>query len=182
MPSHQCAIPQSSEGRGDGLQRRAGLASARYSGAALPRVASAPDPLGNLPAQFTSFVGRELEVGQVLELVRRRDVRLVTLTGPGGVGKTRVAIKTAECLAEDFDDGIFFVSLAPITDAALVTSAIADVLDVQEVSSVPLLRTLQAYLRDRRLLLLSWTILSTSLRPPRQLPTCLSRAPGCKCW
>jgi predicted ATPase len=134
--------------------RCTGLAKARYSCAALRRVALAPDPPNNLPAQFTSFIGRKREVSQVLELVRRPDVRLVTLTGPGGVGKTRLAIDVASRLADDFEDGVFFVSLAPKTDAALVTSTIADVLDVQEVSGVPLLRTLQAYLRDRTLLLL----------------------------
>jgi predicted ATPase len=69
------------------------------------------------------------------------------------VGKTRLAIQAARRLTDDFEDGVFFISLAPITDAALITSAIADVLDVQEVSGVPLVRTLQAYLSDRRLLL-----------------------------
>jgi predicted ATPase len=78
----------------------------------------------------------------------------VTVTGAGGVGKTCLALQVARQLLDDFADGVFFVSFAAIADPALVTAAIAQVLEVREVSSMPLLQTLQAYLRDRTLLLL----------------------------
>jgi predicted ATPase/DNA-binding CsgD family transcriptional regulator len=117
-----------------------------------PTVAKHPN---NLPAQFSTFIGREREVLEVLKLVRQDGIRLVTLTGPGGVGKTRLAMQAASHhLADTFQDGVFFVSLAPITEPTLVTSAIADALDVHEVSGTPLLSTLQAHLRDRAPLLL----------------------------
>jgi predicted ATPase/DNA-binding CsgD family transcriptional regulator len=108
----------------------------------------------NLPTQLTTFIGREQEAVKILELFRRRDIRLVTLTGPGGVGKTRLATQVARELLEDFADGVFFVSLGAIADPGLVTAAIAQVLEVREVSTMPLLPTLQVYLRDRTLLLL----------------------------
>jgi predicted ATPase/DNA-binding NarL/FixJ family response regulator len=117
-------------------------------------VATTSNPLYNAPAQFSTFIGREREVDEVLALVRQESIRLVTLTGPGGVGKTRLALQVASHLADYFEDGIFFVSLASIAEAALVTSAIAAALDVREVSSMPLLRTLQAHLRDKSILLL----------------------------
>jgi predicted ATPase/DNA-binding NarL/FixJ family response regulator len=120
----------------------------------LPRLATRSNPPNNLPAQFSTFIGREREVVEVLELLRRPGVRLVTLTGPGGVGKTRLAIHAAGGLDADFEDGVFWVSLASIAEPSLLTSAIAETLDVREVRGVSLLRTLQASLRDRMLLLL----------------------------
>jgi predicted ATPase/DNA-binding CsgD family transcriptional regulator len=100
----------------------------------------------------SSFVGREQALVELHQLLG--SARLVTLTGPGGVGKTRLALQVASRLGDDFADGVFFVSLAPIVDAALVTPAIAQVLGVREVSAIPLLQTLQAYLHGRALLLL----------------------------
>ena len=81
----------------------------------------------NLPRPASSFVGRELEVGEVLSLVRERG-RLVTLTGPGGSGKTRLAIEAASELVPDFTGGVFWVPLAPLRDPELVTEAIAQTL------------------------------------------------------
>src|SRR5713226_3075591 len=86
----------------------------------------------NLPAQLTPFIGREAEVTAVCALLRRPEVRLLTLTGTGGVGKTRLAFQVAADLLEDFADGVYFVSLAPISDPDLVTSAIAHTLGVRE--------------------------------------------------
>jgi predicted ATPase len=81
-------------------------------------------------------------------------VRLVTLTGPGGVGKTRLGLQVATELRDDFADGLCFVPLAPVSDPDLVVPTIAQVLGIQEAGGGPVLKMLQAYGRDRRLLLL----------------------------
>jgi predicted ATPase len=113
-----------------------------------------PTPEGNLPAQLTPLVGREEEAEAVSGLLRRPEVRLVTLSGPGGVGKTRLAVRVAEDLAGDFADGVHFVSLAPIWDPALVVSTIAKALGIKEAGQRPLLELLEIYLSDKQLLLL----------------------------
>ena len=82
--------------------------------------------INNLPAQPTPLVGRERELGEVRDLLRTEGVRLLTLTGPGGIGKTRLGLQVAAELLDEFEDGVFFVALAPITDPALVASAIAE--------------------------------------------------------
>ncbi len=108
----------------------------------------------NLPAQLTALIGREQEVVAVATLLRRSNVRLVTLTGPGGVGKTRLSLQAAAELVDDFAHGVYFVDLAPIREPNLVTSAIAATLRVRESGGQPLLAALKDYLRDKRLLLL----------------------------
>jgi predicted ATPase/class 3 adenylate cyclase len=105
----------------------------------------------NLPVQLTSFVGRETEIAEVSELLDR--VPLVTLTGPGGTGKTRLALQVAAERLTRHADGAFFVELAPITDPGLVPSAIASALTVRETADRPLLDTLKEELRDRDQLL-----------------------------
>src|SRR5262245_60464877 len=79
----------------------------------------------NLPAQPTPLIGRAREIGAVTELLCRADVRLVTLTGPGGTGKTRLALQVAAEVLDTFADGVWFVNLAPISDPGLVASTIA---------------------------------------------------------
>ncbi len=113
-----------------------------------PRTLEVPS---NLPVQVTSFVGREHETVEVVELLGRS--RLVTLTGPGGTGKTRLAIAVAERVRDGFPDGVFFVELAPIVDPALIPATVASALGVREEPSRTVVETLCAHLRDRRLLL-----------------------------
>ena len=107
--------------------------------------------LHDLPTQLTSFVGREREVAEVRRLLHA--ARLVTLTGAGGVGKTRLALRVAQDLIAEFADGGLFVPLATITDPPLVTSTVAHLLGIRESSSRPLLEMLQDVLRQRHLLL-----------------------------
>jgi predicted ATPase/class 3 adenylate cyclase/DNA-binding CsgD family transcriptional regulator len=108
----------------------------------------------NLPIQPTTFIGREQELTVVGDLLRRQEVRLLTLTGPGGIGKTRLGLQVAANLSDRFTDGVFFVNLAPLTDPELVVSTIAQALGVREQRDQPLLESLKDHLRDRHLLLL----------------------------
>jgi predicted ATPase/DNA-binding SARP family transcriptional activator len=105
----------------------------------------------NLPAQITSFIGREKEISKVLALLEAH--RLVTLTSIGGTGKTRLALKVSENLLEQFSDGVWFVELAGLGDPELVPRAIAAPLGLQESSSRSLLEHLQDHLREKELLL-----------------------------
>jgi predicted ATPase/DNA-binding transcriptional LysR family regulator len=109
-------------------------------------VTEKPPPNSNLPIQATTLVGREAEVEELTELVRGGS-RLLTLTGAGGSGKTRLALEVAGRLVDDFPDGVYFVDLAPLRDPGLVSTAIADVLALKNVDE------LEQRLRGQRLLL-----------------------------
>ena len=108
----------------------------------------------NLPTQPTPFIGREKEVAAVGQLLCREDVHLVTLTGPGGTGKTRLALQVAAELSDLFADGVYFVDLAPVSDPALVIAAIAQSLSIREVSGQPLVERLKDELQSKQMLLL----------------------------
>ena len=100
----------------------------------------------NLPVPATPFLGRERELREVSELLAREDVRLLTLTGPGGTGKTRLALQAAAERSDDYPDGVFWVALAPLRDAALVLDSAAQALGGKG--------ALAEQVGDRRLLIL----------------------------
>ena len=108
----------------------------------------------NLPLQATPLIGREREVGEVCERLGQEEVRLLTLTGPGGTGKTRLALQAAADVLEDFEDGVFFVPLAAVTDPDLFYTEIAGALGLRESRDVPLEELLKEYVGRRELLLL----------------------------
>jgi predicted ATPase len=104
-------------------------------------------PLAHLPVPATPFFGRESELAELLALLTREDVRLVTLTGPGGTGKTRLALEAAAALADGFPDGVFFVGLAPLREISAVRSAVAEAVGLGADAD------LTAWLASRRVLL-----------------------------
>jgi predicted ATPase/serine/threonine protein kinase len=103
----------------------------------------------SLPSQRTALVGRGAELASVKDMLLRSGVRLMTLTGPGGTGKTRLALQVAEDLVPHFEGGASFVNLAPIADPRLVASAVARSLGVRESGDLPLARAIAEHLRDR---------------------------------
>ena len=107
----------------------------------------------NLPTQPTPLIGREWELAELGELLARDEVRLVTLTGSGGIGKTRLALQAAAEQLEAFADGVYAVALAPVADPELVVPTIARTVDVRETPGQSLRATLDEYLRDRAMLL-----------------------------
>jgi predicted ATPase len=107
----------------------------------------------NLPLQSTPFIGREKEVQGVRSSLLRPEVRLLTLTGSGGIGKTRLALQAAAEMLHEFKDGVFFVQLTPIIDPGLVLSTVAYTLGLREAEGQPIADTLKEYLKDKQLLL-----------------------------
>jgi predicted ATPase/class 3 adenylate cyclase len=120
---------------------------------AFPPLKTLDRPAHNLPIQPTALIGREQAIVTICAMVRRTDVRHVTLTGPGGTGKTRLGLQVAAELLADFEDGVYFVNLAPLSNPDLVVATIAQALDVQERGGQPLIERLNEYLHGKHLLL-----------------------------
>lgn len=127
----------------------------------------------------TPLIGREKEVAGLKQALQRPEVRLLTITGPGGVGKSRLGLQVAVELADEFQDGICFVRLAPLNDPGLVIPAVAQALGVKEAGERPLLEQLKLHLRDKHMLFLldNFEHLTEATPPLAEL---VSAAPGLK--
>lgn len=119
--------------------------------AQFPALRSLESVPNNLPEQLSSFIGREREMAEVKRLLA--STRLLTLTGPGGTGKTRLSLQVAADLFDQFRDGVWLVEFATISDAALVIETVAAALDLRQEAGRPLTTTLSAFLRSRLCLL-----------------------------
>lgn len=118
-----------------------------------PLIAGTP-ATHNLPAALTSFIGREAELDSLQRLVATGSARLVTLTGPGGTGKTRLALQAAVGLLDRFPDGIWLVELAPLADPALIPHTVAGALGQHEAPGKTLIQVVAEHLRHKRILLI----------------------------
>jgi len=125
------------------LARDVAAMQQRLADSPLRRVQLRPS---TLPIQRTTFIGRGHEVAAAGKLLLREDVRLVTLTGPGGIGKTRLGLRIAEVVAEQFAAGVFFVPLAPVSDPRLIAHIIAQTLGLREIPGQSPIETLKDFL------------------------------------
>ncbi|HEY1016044.1 MAG TPA: tetratricopeptide repeat protein [Herpetosiphonaceae bacterium] len=107
----------------------------------------------NLPTPATPLIGRDVAVATIARMLRQPHCRLLSLTGPGGIGKTRLALAVGPSLLDDFADGVWLVAMETVTQPALVVSVLASTLGVKEVRDIPLQQTLMEYLQPRRMLL-----------------------------
>jgi predicted ATPase/transcriptional regulator with XRE-family HTH domain len=112
------------------------------------------EPLWKVPVTFTSFIGREQEVSKICTLLARTDVRLVTLLGPGGIGKTRLSIQVAGEMRSKFADGVCFVPLVTVNDPDLVVTTIANHLGIQESGAISLADLVKVWLCEKHILLI----------------------------
>jgi predicted ATPase/DNA-binding XRE family transcriptional regulator len=135
----------------EAAQRSALFAAARPS---LPMEDAKAVPLHVLPYPPTALLGREQEVAQACDLLRERGVRLLTLSGPGGVGKTRLALEIAHNLRESFADGLAWIDLTSLRDPSLVAQTVSHVLGLREQADRPLLEQVRSFLKDKQCLLL----------------------------
>ncbi len=117
----------------------------RFSEKSAPRVERQPS---TIPVQRTPFVGQEKEIAAVAELLNREDVRLVTIIGPGGIGKTRLAVEVARAICANFPGGIHFVPLSPVSNPGMVASAIVQTLKIKETGAQTPLELLRKAFQD----------------------------------
>ncbi|MFL5734300.1 MAG: ATP-binding protein [Chloroflexia bacterium] len=110
-------------------------------------------PPNNLPALRSPLVGREREVEAVSRLLSQPQIPLLTLVGPGGVGKTRLALRVAEELLGEFEDGVYFIDLAPVSEVEQIPLTVAATLQLRETPGTPVLLTLKTHLRGKKMLL-----------------------------
>jgi len=135
------------------------------------------EPLWKVPITFTSLIGREQDVAMISALLLRPDIRLLTLLGVGGIGKTSLSLQVAREMRQHFSDGVCFVSLAAINDPALVVPTIAHELGIPEIGTQPLFEQVQASLHDKHLLLILDNfeqVMSASAKIEELLAACLS--------
>jgi predicted ATPase/class 3 adenylate cyclase len=133
----------------------------------------------NLPAQTTPFIGRDNEIRAIKERLSNANVRLLTLSGVGGTGKTRLALQAAADMVDNFEHGVFFVPLASLSDPALVLPTIAQAFAVREAAGRPLQEQLKDYLREKQLLLVLDNFEQVIDAAPR-VTDLLTAAPGLK--
>src|SRR5712692_3985591 len=131
--------------------KRPGARRSRRQAPALA-VPSASRPSTNLPIQVTSFIGRDREIAEIKQALPH--TRLLTLTGSGGCGKTRLALQVAASLVDSYADGVWLVELASLSDSTLVPKAVASALRIAEQPGLPLSETLRRYFQTKALLLI----------------------------
>ena len=130
------------------------LGTHKYRGQGHPTHGSVvKPPATNLLLPRSSLIGRDHEMADIHRLLLQEEVGLLTLTGPGGIGKTRLAVQVAASLLDHFADGVYFVSLASIREPELVGATIAQTLGLREVGGQPSLESLQDYIQGRQMLL-----------------------------
>jgi len=160
------------------LTERTGLVRGEHGGWSLaPGMLTRSAPRRPLPKPLTELVGRQHETGQVAQLIAER--RLVTLVGPGGIGKTRLSLAVAAAVADTFADGVLFVPLADARTEAEVTAAIAQALDLAEVPGQALAETVAEHLADQSVLLV-FDNFEQALDGATALGDLLAAAPGVK--
>ncbi len=113
-----------------------------------------PEPVWKVPTTFTSLIGREQDVAAIEAMLLRPEVRLLTLVGIGGIGKTRLALKVAEQMRASFADGICFTGLASTSDPTLIPSIIAETLGIQQIGTLSIFEQVKLFLREKHLLLI----------------------------
>ncbi|MDX1436168.1 MAG: tetratricopeptide repeat protein [Anaerolineales bacterium] len=154
-----------------------GSAVAQIPGAGSPRF-SGKTP-HNLPAPPTQFIGREAVLAEIMGLLRQPNIRLLTLTGPGGTGKTRLGLETGRTMQGDFPDGVYFIDLSATTNPELFATTAAHALGVREGGGYSPLETLKLFLADKKILLILDNLEQITAAAP-DIGEILSAAPGVK--